>query len=42
MESCFICNFGTSVIVLRVVFLILEVFKEIVLNVMFETVNVFS
>ena len=32
MESCFICDFGNSVIFIRVVFLILELFKKIVLT----------
>ena len=36
VESCFICNFRNSVIFIRVVFLILEVLKEFVLNFMFE------
>ena len=38
----FFCNFGNSVIFIRVVFLILEVLKEFVLNFMFETVNALS
>ena len=42
VESCFFCNFGNSVIFIRVVFLILEVLKEFVLNFMFETVNALS